>query len=116
PPRTGRNLSAPSRLRILVDQPPKTATPPPPARAKGASAGFEKRGDPAVRTDPSLETEASKAAAKKKAAAKPHTAEEEHKLTKKDLLGMVEEVEITRPFGRRPKKAVQRIERKSTQV
>jgi len=39
-----------------------------------------------------------------------------HELTKKDLLGMVEEVEITRPLGRRPKKAAQRIERKSTQI
>jgi translation initiation factor IF-2 len=62
------------------------------------------------------ETEEARAAAAKKRAGAGARFEEPNRVTKKDLLGMMEEVEITRPLSRRPKKAIQRNEKKGTQI
>ena len=110
---SGRNLSAPSRLRI-VDQPP---IPPRPATPVARPASGTVAKTPIARPAEGSEAseEAKREAAKKKAAA-PKEAEVPGRLTKRDLIGMMEEVEITRPLGRRPKKAGIRIEKKTTQI
>ncbi|MBN8555481.1 MAG: translation initiation factor IF-2 [Deltaproteobacteria bacterium] len=117
-PSTGRNLSAPSRLKI-VDTPAIPPRPPAPLRRPGtpAVAGAAK---PAIGTAPteegSAEDRLKKHEAAKKKAATASKLGEPSRVTKKDLLGMMEEVEITRPLGRRPKKATQRMERRQTQI
>jgi translation initiation factor IF-2 len=124
PPATGRNLSAPSRLRI-VDTPaiPPKPYSPPIRRPAGETAATEaartaKRavlGTEAAPVETEEERHKKREAAKKKAAGATRLGETT-KVTKKDLLGMMEEVEITRPLGRRPKKAAQRMERRQTQI
>ncbi len=115
---TGRNLSSPSRLKIVATPavPPKpfvqrtaVAAPVDPTKPKSRSliATPEPKGDRA----------ADAAHAKKKPVFKAE-GEEPGRPTKRELLGMVEEVEITRPLGRKPKKNAMRVklERKQTQI
>ncbi len=122
-PSTGRNLSAPSRLKVVdvPAVPPKPYTPPQPrtpTATSGDAAGqrrpFVKPAVAPVAETPAATEEARKDAAKKKAAAR--VGGEDSRLTKKALLGMMEEVEITRPLSRRGKKTVQRVEKRSTQI
>ncbi|MDB5037602.1 MAG: Translation initiation factor, partial [Bacteriovoracaceae bacterium] len=104
-----RNLSSPTRLRI-VEQPPMKAGSVPSAKPGDklkpkTAAGITA---PAGAEEVFKEKDGS---FRKKPAAAVKTEEVAQKLTKKDLLGMMEEVEITRPFGRKPKR-VQKIERR----
>lgn len=113
-PSTGRNLSAPSRLRV-VDAPAQ-----PPQSQRPAAATIRRPVPPSVNPTAAVgvveseEGKAKLAAAKKKPAAR---GDDGGKVTKKDLLGMMEEVEIHRPLGRRAKKAVPRQqEKRSTAI
>jgi translation initiation factor IF-2 len=114
PERTpSRNLSAPRRLKIVGQSTPPSRTPPP-QRSATAAAGAK----PAVPVKDAATaepvTEAEKLAAAKKKAAGVHKNWEAPKVTKRDLLGMTEEVEIsTRSFGRRPKKQAPRTNNKN---
>src|SRR5690606_19836840 len=116
----GRNLSAPSRLRIV--ETPATPPPLPVQRPRpkplGARTATAKPGVAGPRVAGWAESEDAKKkeAAKKKPAAQKLA--EPGRVTKKDLLGMMEEVEITRPIGRRSKRptARARVERRSTQI
>jgi translation initiation factor IF-2 len=112
PPATGRNLSTPTRLRI-VDTPPPV-TPRPQAGAKVIEkAKSPVAAKPTSTADPNFkEPEAFPA---KKKVVSTRVEEAPQKLTKRDLLGMMEEIEITRPFARKSKR-VQKIERKVTQI
>ncbi len=107
----GRNLSAAPRLKI-VEQPVYSR---PPTEILKSSMEAKKAKAKAAETPAPAADDASKdkLAAKKKAVAPVKAAEPSVKLTKKDLLGMMEEVEITRPLARKPKKHAVRIERKS---
>jgi len=111
-PSTGRNLSAPSRLRV-VDSPAQ----PPAARSAVQNAATIRRPTPSSIASTSATgpqdatdeaTKAKLAAAKKKPGAK---SDEGGRVTKKDLMGMMEEVEIHRPVGRRSKKPMPRMAR-----
>jgi translation initiation factor IF-2 len=122
-PSTGRNLSAPSRLKVVdvPAVPPKPYTPPAPRTPSTASGSasaqkrtFAQPAAPVAEAPAATTEEARKDAAKKKAASR--VGGEDSRLTKKALLGMMEEVEITRPLSRRGKKTVQRVEKKSTQI
>ncbi len=125
-PSSGRNLSAPSRLKVIETPPmppggyappkPRPAAPTTPAGARPASGPARSGVRPGETPAPTEEAseEAKRAAAKKKTAGKG--TEDPDRLTKKDLLGMVEEVEITRHLGRRSKRPAQRIEKKATQI
>lgn len=119
PSKTGRNLSAPKRLKVVGTSTPPSETPPSPRRRPAAdrsAAGTEATKAKGLRPDAKAKPEDAKAkeseAAKKKSAAglKNWTAP---KVTKRDLMGMTEEFEISRPTGRRQKKQSARIDKKT---
>jgi translation initiation factor IF-2 len=119
PPSTGRNLSSPTRLRI-VDQPPIPPRRPISSQPKAPTSGAKPPVKPSTTTTAKPAGAADEAKDKEAFAAKkrvvtPRVEEAPHKLTKKDLLGMMEEVEITRPFSRKSKRP-QKVERKVTQI
>lgn len=97
----GRDLSAKSRLKIVGTSTPASERPsvqrPLVNKGKPSTSGAEVRPDEA-KASAAKESEAAK---KKSASMKNWVAP---KVTKKDLFGMTEEVEITRPMGRRPKR------------
>lgn len=102
-----RNLSSPRRLKIVGQSTPPEKQDRParkPTKAGAVSAPASKA------TPASGEPDLAKLEAKKKPAAVKNW--EAPKVTKKDLLGMTEEVEITRSYGRRPKKQNIRSDRK----
>jgi len=125
----GRDLSAPRRLKVVG-----TSTPPKPAEPRQRSDLAKTRGGATTGTagaaksataKPAIasprvgapEEEAGDDAAKLKEAAKKKAAAslknwELPRVTKKDLLGMTEEVEITRPLSRRTKKVTVRSDKK----
>jgi translation initiation factor IF-2 len=128
PAATGRNLSAPSRLRVVETPampPPRPAAPSRPGAAgqrpaPGAPAAATRSG-PAGASAPRMTAAEAELQRKKDILAKKkpgavRTEEDVRALTKKDLLGMVEEVEITRPLGRRTKKVQIRHEKRQTQI
>lgn len=104
---TGRNLSAGRRLKIVGQSTPPRKEAPSPRPKPGVPVA----GDATPRETP---TEADAAAAAKKKGAGVHKNWEAPKVTKRDLLGMTEEVEIsTRSFSRRPKKQSPRTNQKT---
>lgn len=123
PAATGRNLSAPSRLKIVATPPPSPYPRPTGPRPAGASrpatpatgATSARPAVPAKGIREEEEAEAKRGDAKKKAAA-ALKGFEDSRVTKRDLLGMVEEVEIQRPLGRKMRRPTQRVERKATQI
>lgn len=122
---SGRNLSAGSRLKI-VDAPAIPPVKPSPLGSKPAPGSVDARSKtpekpkkPGAMASAPLgdDTEEARALAAKKRGAAGARFEEPNRVTKKDLLGMMEEVEITRPVSRRPKKMVQRSnEKRATQI
>ncbi len=126
---SGRNLSSPSRLRI-VETPAQPTSPPVVRRPAGGPASASQPGGARVddkRTKPKGavgatptegEDSASKEGARKKASVPGGSARGEEapsRLTKRDLMGLMEEVEVTRPFGRRAKKP-HKMEKRQTQI
>lgn len=116
PPPTprGRNLSAAPRLKVVEQQKPNFAGPkivgtaPLPPRVEAKPKARPATGDDEA--EDRLAAAAAKAAAEKKAAAKNWEAP---KVTKRQLLGMTEEFEISRPSQRKHRKAVVRVEKKT---
>jgi translation initiation factor IF-2 len=115
-PRTGRNLSAAPRLKVVQQTVPQFAgpkivgtaplPPPRPERPKAKpAADQEPAGDAASKV--------SAPAADKKGVKNW----EAPRVTKRDLIGMTEEFEISRPMGRKSRKpSAAKIEKKSTKL
>lgn len=125
-PASGRNLSSPSRLKI-IETPPPSAVPARPVVRPAASSAKPVTDDkkrpvrpgttppPAAPRTATETTERDTAVVKKKPAFGRGAEEAASRLTKRDLMGMIEEVEVTRPMGRRMKKPA-KVERKQTQI
>ena len=116
----GRNLSATKRLKIVgKSMPPRPAT----AEKEKASVKTDKKpATIAVRSKESEGLSKEESEEKKKAKESERTKKKGSqslknwvapRVTKKDLLSMTEEVEITRPMGRRQKKSSVRREKKT---
>jgi translation initiation factor IF-2 len=118
PKPSGRNLSAPRRLKVVIESTsPPASRPAPSFRKKETVASPATRvstvTSPASETKPKLEAEAAeKEAAKKKTAALKNW--DAPKVTKKELIGMTEEVEISRMgTGRKMRRNAPRMEKKT---
>ena len=117
PRSSGRNLSAPRRLKVVIESTsPPTPRPAPTFRRKEAAAAIPPKSlkpAPAAAEPKRAEAEsAEKEAAKKKPAAFKNW--NAPKVTRKDLIGMTEEVEISRMgTGRKMRRNAPRVEKKT---
>lgn len=127
PTRSGRNLSAPRRLKIVGESsPPRPATAVRPAQEsrKPTDLQASQQAKKLMKRKPAEELEKAKTEEEAPAFERRESAVKKKpavslknwvapRVTKKDLFGMTEEVEITRLGGRRGKKQAPRVEKKT---